>query len=218
MVGPSRALRLGALLAVVFAAVVVANCGGGGGSSTPAVVATATPTANANATSGPTSVAGATAAPTSVAATVTLTTTTTFATVGGIAQTLAFPSAPSPAGASYSTVSYNYAPPTAVPTNMPTSQPTPGSPLVVVYAVTFTSATAETVSSPTQTFTGVPALPAGKGYYQYFADITAGTSNGYSGPYTPTNGTVVSGGGGGGSSQTTTLLANHTYIIELVYF
>ena len=203
---------------MVFAAIVVANCGGGGGgSSTPAVVATATPTVSANATAGPTSVAGATAAPTSVAATVVLTTTTTFSTVAGIAQTLTFPSAPSPAGASYSTVSYNYAPPTAVPTNMPTSQPTPGSPLVVVYALTFTSATAETVASPIQTFTGVPSLPAGKGYYQYFADITAGTSNGYSGPYTPTNGTVVS-GGGGGSSQTTTLLANHTYIIELVYF
>jgi hypothetical protein len=217
MFSPPRAFRIGALFAVVFAAIVVANCGGGGGSSTPAVVATATPTAGPTGTAGPTSAAGATAAPTSVAATVALNTTTTFSTVAGIAQTLAFPGAPNPAGVTYSTVSYNYAPPTAVPTNMPTSQPTPGNPLVVVYALTFTSATSVTVQSPTQTFTGVPSLPAGKGYYTYFADITAGASQGYNGPQNQTNGTVVF-AGGGGSQNSTTLTGGHTYVIELVYF
>jgi hypothetical protein len=107
-----------------------------------------------------------------------------------------------------------------VPTNAPSSQPSPtgGATPVVVFAFAFTSATSVTINNnPTQVWSGVPALPAGKGYYSYFADITAAAPNGYSGPFVPSNGVVTITSTGGGSG-TQTLTAGHTYITELVYF
>jgi hypothetical protein len=149
-----------------------------------------------------------------------LNTSNTFPTVGGITYSLTFTGAPSPNGATFSTTGYNYnpSPPLAVPTNAPSSQPSPtgGATPVVVFAFTFTSATSVTINNgPTQAWSGVPALPAGKGYYSYFADITGAVPNGFQGPFVPSNGVVTISGGGSG---TQTLVAGHTYITELVYF
>jgi hypothetical protein len=89
----------------------------------------------------------------------------------------------------------------------------------VVFAATFVNAaTSVTIpNGPTQTFTGVPALPAGKSYYTYFADLTAAMPNGYGGPFAATNGTVAA-VPGGSNTGTQTLTANHVYLTELVYF
>ena len=84
-----------------------------------------------------------------------------------------------------------------MPTNPPTSVPSPG---------------------PVLTFTGVPLQPSGKYYYQYFADVTGGSSGGYNGGngigLTPVSGTITIPAGG----NSTALTAGHVYIVELVYF
>ena len=157
-------------------------------SQAAAVSSSSTPTPAANATAVPT--AGATAAPTSVATSGPLSTSNTFPAVGGITYSLTFTGTPNPNGATFNTVGYNYnpSPPLVVPTNAPSSQPAPPSGVtpVVVYALTLSSATTVTINNnPTQVWSGVPALPAGKGYYSYFADITAGSPNGYQGPVRP---------------------------------
>lgn len=214
MTNIQRTVRLGAFAAVFLAAVAMVSCSSGSLNSTPLAVATATssPTSNPSST--------ATAAPTSVASSAVLATTTTFASVAGIGLSITFTGAPNPAGVSFSTVSYNSAQPAAVPTNAPGSQPSPGAGVtpVVVFAETFNATTTVTIpNNPTQTFTGVPALPAGKSYYTYFADLTAATPNGYSGPFAATNGTVAA-VPGGSNPGTQTLTAGHVYLTELVYF
>lgn len=240
----ARALRLGALFVILSSALAAAGCGGGGSTPSASSTATAAPTATSSASAGPTAsptatpvptptptpvptvipasgaTAGPTAAPSSVVQAISLNNVTGFPTVGGIGYTLSFAATPVPAGVIYAATAYNGAPPVAVPTNVPKAQPSPvsGSP-VVLYAATFANpSTAVTVrNGPTQTFLNVPAQPGGKAYYTYSADVTAGVSFGFSGPYYA-DATAVVTAAPATASGTTTLPAGDLIVYELVYF
>lgn len=204
MLDRNLGLRLAAPLLLAGAALAVANCSSG---TTPSV---------------PPSVAASTSATT----TATLGTTLTLAAVAGYTGTLSFTSMPSPTGVMVTSTGYNYAPPAALPTappaafptNPPGSQPSPsgGATPTVIVGWVFEPSAAVTVSSPAQTYTGIPAPAAGKSYYTYFGDMTAGTSFGYDGPgtYNPSTQSFSIAAG----TNTTSLSANHWYVLEVVSF
>ncbi len=228
----SRATRLAGFGLLFSSAVLIANCGGGGGggssaapTAAPTATASAAPTSTASAaptstaSAAPTYTPTATATPTPASTTVPLTSTVSFATVGAYGLSLTFATAPSPAGVVLTTVSYSGAPPTAVPTNAPNSQPSPGAGVTPTVISSFTfqippTGPAVTVPSPRQAYVGLLAPASGTNYYQYFADITAKTSNGYSGPLTYGGGSAVSPAG----TSTTTLTPGDVYVLELVNF
>lgn len=212
-----------AVAAVLLAfAALAAGCSSGSSSGTPA---TAKPSASASSSPGtsasPSSSPVGAATPTSVSTSAPLTSSVTFPTVGGYGLALTFPSAPSPSGVSTSITGYNYAP-AGIPTNAPNAQPSPasGETATVVATWEFTPSGSSTISvqSPQQVFTGLSAAPSGKAYYSYFADVTAGASNGYNGGtgsgFQESGGTVTVPSSGSG----TTLTEGHTYALQIVYF
>jgi hypothetical protein len=214
-------VRLAGLAAVFSSALLIASCGGGGGSSSPSPTATPTTAPTSTPTSAPTSTPTGTptATPSPAATTAPLSATVSFATVGAYGLSLTFSPPPSPAGVVVNAVSYSGAPPTAVPTNAPGAQPSPaaGTTPTVVSSFTFqipAGQPAVTVPSPRQAFVGLAAPAAGTNYYTYFADITAKTSNGYSGPLTYAGGSAVEPPSGSGA----TLTPGDVYVVELVNF
>lgn len=216
---------LAAVGAALFAlAAIAAGCSSSSSSGTPA---TAKPSASASASSSPGTSASpssspvGSATPTSATTTAPLTSSVTFPTVGGYGAKLSFASAPSPNDVSTSITGYNYGP-AGIPTNAPNAQPSPasGETATVVATWEFTPAGSGTISvpAPEQVFSGLSAAPSGKAYYSYFADITAGASNGYNGGtgsgFQESGGTVTIPSSGGG----TTLTEGHTYALQIVYF
>jgi hypothetical protein len=125
---------------------------------------------------------------------------------------------------------------TSIPTNPPGSQPSPApnvTPTVVAVWTFSVNNTVTFANAPAFTLTGFPIPAAGQGYWDFFADVTAGAGLGFGGaspcngctisspyaqlalPYFGHTGMVTNAAGGG---QGTTLTAGHTYVFEIVSF